>query len=161
VSSTQSDIGVLLQYLPPQHPTTLAGAPSDPAALAADAWNEVLNSGEFARLQQAISSTIFDARLDAAGLSGSSLRFKVAVVDQRRDEFVRATEQPEAAEEPQESDPGIPPERRQRRPRRIRRFGTKLLDAIDVILDSLVGALHGIGELIKEFKEALRNWLED
>ena len=36
----------------------------------------------------------------------------------------------------------------------------KLLDAIDIVLDSLVNALHGIGELIKELKQALENLLE-
>jgi hypothetical protein len=159
----QSDIGSVLPYIP-QRPITVvpSGPPSrDLAALAAEGWNDILNSGEFDRLQRAVSSTIFDARLDEAGLSGSLLQFKVAVVDERRDEFVRATQQPEVAAEPDETDPDIPPERRQRRGRRIRRVATKLLDALDVILDSLVGALRGIGELIKEFKEALQNWLED
>jgi hypothetical protein len=57
-----------------------------------------------------------------------------------------------------------PPDAAARPPRprgRIRRAIAKLLDAIDVILDSLAGALHGVGDVIKELKQALENWLGD
>ena len=132
---------------------------SDMHGFANDAWNAVVvEADEFSRLTGAISSEAFDDRLDAAGLSGPQLTFKLAVIDRRRAELEAEEHPPEGAPEP---NPQPRPEDQGRRNRYLRRLAAKLLDAIDTVLDSLVVALHGIGEIIKEFKQALQNWLDD
>jgi hypothetical protein len=125
--------------------------------LAFAALRDIDERDEFNRLRQAIAGREYDDRLDAAGLSGPQLAFKLAVVGQREGDVNDALGSPDAEEPPEAADPARPP-----RPRgRIRRAIAKLLDAIDVILDSLAGALHGVGDVIKELKQALENWLGD
>jgi hypothetical protein len=122
--------------------------------LAWAAWYEVRDSGEFDAVREALESRRYDDRLDANGLSGAQLRFKLRLVDASREAVDREQEQP-AEEEPDPDEPEKPPRGR------IRRLLRKLLGSADVIVDSLVDALTGRGEAIKELKEALGIGLED
>lgn len=70
-----------------------------------------------------------------------------------RDQVRAGSQEPE--EPPAASDPVDPSLGRPRRHRRLRGLLKKLLEAIDIVLDSIVGALAGVGEALKEFKQAL------
>ncbi|MEA2394539.1 MAG: hypothetical protein QOJ82_2430 [Solirubrobacteraceae bacterium] len=139
VAATGDDIGWVVERFAeiqePDDPTS--GTVVD---LASRAWEDILARGELEMLQKAIASEIYDERLDRVGLSGASLEFKLAVVRAAHDDARGGGDEPG--------------------PRR-RALVRRLLDAIDVVLDSLVGALHGIGEVLREFKGALRARIED
>ena len=134
----EKDITRALEY------TTFDGELRD---LAWAAWSEVRDSDEFDVVRRAIGSGVFDVQLDANGLSGAQLRFKLRLVDASREAVDHEEEQP-SEDEPE--------------PRgRVRRLLRKLLGSADVIVDSLVDALTGRGEAIKELKEAVGIGLED
>jgi hypothetical protein len=125
--------------------------------LAFTALRDVNERGEFENLRREIVSRDFDDNLESVGLSGSQLSFKLAVIQEREREVRDALQFPQPEQPPEDAIPDRP-----LRPRgRIRRAMARLLNAIDVVLDSLVGALHGAGEVIKELKQALENWLGD
>ena len=150
VALTRTDLERALRYLPDDEVVN---------PLAREAWNS-LQGQEFARLTSAITSGVFDQRLDAAGLSGVQGQFKLAVIRAAREEVGQEEQRALGAVEPTDADVD-PSGRRPRRFQPLRRRIRKLLDAIDVVLDSLVSALHGIGEVLQEFKKALKTWLED
>ncbi|MEA2255788.1 MAG: hypothetical protein QOG35_1833 [Solirubrobacteraceae bacterium] len=139
VAATGDDIGWVVERFAeiqePDDPTS--GTVVD---VASRAWEDILARGELEMLERAIASEIYDERLDRVGLSGPSLEFKLAVVQAAHDNARRGGDEPGP---------------------RLRALLRRLLDAIDVVLDSLVGALHGIGEVLREFKEALRARIED
>jgi hypothetical protein len=96
------------------------------------AWEALEARNEFGALRDAIESRDYDRQLDRAGLSGPELDFKLAGVDAASS----------AARE-------------RRSPRLLRR----LLNWLELILDSLLSAT-GIGEGIKELKEGVKSDLE-
>lgn len=151
VSDVEATIERALVYVPEP----------DMADLAFTAFGDLRERGEFERLHNEIASSESDQRLDQAGLSGAQLVFKLAVIDRRRSDVQAAEETAEEPGEPLDQDPQLSPQRQSSRGRRLRGLIVKLLDAIDTVLDSLVGALHGAGEIIKELKLALENWLTD
>jgi hypothetical protein len=120
--------------------------------LAWSAWNDVRDRGEFELVRDALESGDFDLRLEANGLTGVQLRFKLRLVDDSREAVDR---EGSALEAPDPADPQRPPRGRLRK--RLR----KLLASADVVLDSIVDALTGRGEAIKEIKEAVGIGLED
>lgn len=130
--------------------------------LALAAFEDSAIERDFDDLERGISNPESDRNLDPAGLSGTQLAFKLAVVERRREEL--AAEEKRGPDPEERADPGqghIPPGRGSRWGRRLRRQLVKLLDAIDVILESLMSALQGAGEIIKELKQTLETWLED
>ena len=136
VNSTESDMILALDHLPEPNVTALAQA----------AWSDLGSRGEFDKVRALINSRAFDDRFDAFGLAEPQLGFKLAVINSRRDDVSAAQNAPEQPEEQAPPTPATPPER-PRHGRRLRRLIAKLLDAIDVVLESLVRALHGVGEL--------------
>jgi len=130
------------------------GGTPDSVGLRRAAWVDLMERAEFDRMESAIASRNFDERLDRYGLSGAQLRFKLALVADREAEVQQVIETLE---------PGLAPlaEQPSAWRRRIRGILRRLLGAIDVVLDSLVGALQGVGEVVKEFKQALEQRLND
>ena len=157
VTATETELKRAMRYLPEGE---LTEDDRDVAELADQAWKDLRKPNEFARVRRAINSGLFDDRLDAHSLSGPQLTFKLGVVSVARravDEAEREGDEPR--EPPTERNPIVPWRRGRDGP--VRRAIRKLLGAIDVVLDSLVSALAGIGSPLKEFKEALEKWLED
>lgn len=126
------------------------GRSSEITSMAFQIWDD-MREVEIARLEEALMSFEHDERLDGAGLGGLQLTFKLAVIEAARADAHRAAEQTDSTQQ-SAGDPQDAP----RWGRRVRAFLGKLLDAIDIVLDSLVGALMGVGEALKEFKDALR-----
>lgn len=110
------------------------------------AWDELLGTGTFELLLDAIASREYDDALDRNGLGGNQLTFKLAVIDHARAQVDR-----------EEREEGPPRERRGR----IRRWLSRLLGGSDVVLDSILDAIPFAGEALKEFKEAVGIALED
>jgi hypothetical protein len=100
---------------------------SDLVPLMHETWHEEM-PGEFAGLRDRIPR-IAEEELDRHGFRGRQLRFKLGVVRARVREFVAGG---------------------------VGEALSRLLDSIDSVLDSLLGAA-GVGTAIKEFKEALKN----
>ncbi len=86
---------------------------------------------EAVHLGQAIS-TVTGPRLRSHGLLGRPLRFKLRVLDAITRSWSRVTD-----------------------PLSARAWLKRVLDAIDVLLDSLIDAAGGAGGLMKEFKDSL------
>ncbi|HWM63841.1 MAG TPA: hypothetical protein VNP96_07630 [Solirubrobacterales bacterium] len=97
------------------------------------AWESLQERGEFDALQATIISGEHDAALSQAGLSGPELMFKLAGVQEARQEASRL-----------------------RTPRAFR----KLLKWLNVPLKSLLAAI-GLGEGINELKEGLEIELDE
>lgn len=108
------------------------------------AWEELLGSGTFELLREALASGEFDEGLDRNGLGGAQLTFKLAVVDRARRE---------ADQEEQSGGPGFFG--------RVRRKLAKLLAGSDVVLDSILSAIPFAGDALRELKEAVGIGLED
>jgi hypothetical protein len=130
----EDDISYALEY------TRFEG---DLRELAFAAWQAV-REREFQLVRDGIESGEFDDRMDANGLSGVELQFKLRLVDAARDAV---------AQEPDEPD--------ESRWSRLRKRLRQLLASAEVIFDSLVDALTGRGEAIKEIKEGIGIGLED
>ncbi|WP_027008095.1 hypothetical protein [Conexibacter woesei] len=113
-------------------------------AYAFAAWDELLGSGAFELLREALASGEFDEGLDRNGLGGAQLTFKLAVVDRARREADR---------EEQSRGPGFFG--------RVRRKLAKLLAGSDVVLDSILSAIPVAGDALRELKEAVGIGLED
>jgi hypothetical protein len=99
------------------------------------AWAELRDQNVIEEIADRVRSRDFDLAIERHGLAGAQLRYKLALVDEGREEVRRA---------------GIP------RGRILRRFLRKL----DVPLGSLLAAI-GVGEALKELKEGLELSLPD
>jgi hypothetical protein len=108
------------------------------------AWDELLGTGAFEILLDAVGSGRYDDDLDRNGLGGAQLTFKLAVIDGAR---TRADRE-QATEGPQ-------------RRGRVRRWLSRLLAGSDVVLDSILDAIPLAGEALKELKEGVGIALED
>jgi hypothetical protein len=101
------------------------------AALARETFNSDVRRAAGA-LAEAIPNINQDV-LRMHGLIGSPMRFKLRVMDSIGRQWERV-----------------------RGKFTMREWFTRIIDAIDAALDSLIAAAGGVGSLIKEFKDALR-----